>query len=114
MGGRLGREVWLNGDSTLVSTTVTPTESARTLERVAGTKNKGKRLSNFDTRSSTTTFSLSTTFSSKRLNPFVTPVPIAADKGAEPLLPVNAALAPAFKLGCCVMYVCVCGLCVCV
>ena len=41
-------------------------------------------------------------------------VPIAADKGAEPLLPVNAALAPAFKLGC-VMYACVvCGLCVCV
>ena len=39
--------------------------------------------------------------SQSRVNPFVTPVPIAAEKGAEPLLPVNAALAPAFKLGCC-------------
>ena len=30
------------------------------------------------------------------------------DKGAEPLPPVNAALAPAFKLGCCDVCVCMC------
>ena len=40
----------------------------------------------------------------------------SADKGAEPLLPVNAALAPALKLGCggdvcvCLWVVCMCAI----